>query len=116
VLIDDDELVHELWAIEAEMRSLKVFHIDKLAQVIDLDLSKSIPIFIDKNLGQEWDGLGVAKFLAKSGYSEIYLATGEPNCVGTETYIKAVLGKGFPFEQVGKRPAQGAAPTLQGPP
>ncbi len=96
VLIDDDDLVHELWELEADVRGIKILHLRDFDKIYELNIEMNIPIFVDKNLSHEFTGLSVARTLASLGYSMIYLATGEPNFACSETYIKGVVGKCFP--------------------
>ena len=98
VLIDDDLLVHDMWAFEAKQQDKRILAVSRLneleGKLIDLDT----PIYVDKNLKDGQCGLKVAQTLHDRGYKAIYLATGQhvdPKL--TPPFLLGVLGKDFPL-------------------
>ncbi|MBL7665683.1 MAG: hypothetical protein JNM93_11170 [Bacteriovoracaceae bacterium] len=109
-LIDDDELIREIWKYEASQPSshinLNTFSNkeDFLAHLTNSPPSIKSLFFIDLNLSSEEDkycGMEIASILSKNGYQFLYYVTGyEKNDIPhlIKPYITNVLGKEFPWK------------------
>lgn len=92
VLIDDNPLVRDTWAVLAKKLGVNLKAYSNLKD-IDLNLiKKSTPVFVDHDLGEE-NGLSIAQRLKTLGFYNVTLAT------GIELLKKDVknIGKAFPI-------------------
>lgn len=78
VLLDDDMLVHMNWKMAAKAAGveLKAFKIPEDFAVAIKTLSKTTPIYIDSDLGNDVKGENIAKALHEKGFTNITMATG----------------------------------------
>lgn len=98
VLIDDDPLVHEMWAFEAKQQDKLVLAVSRLVELEGKSIDLETPIYVDKNLKDGQCGLKVAQTLHDRGFKTIYLATGEHvEPEKTPPFLRGVLGKDFPL-------------------
>lgn len=103
VLLDDDELIHQIWKLGAQQfgASLKTYKTDReFFQELD-SYDKKTPFYVDSNLGAGVRGEDIAKQLFDQGFYEVFLATGYPS----EKFaglpgIKKVVGKESPWVPV----------------
>lgn len=99
ILIDDDNLIHDTWAMAAKESgySFKGFksaaEFNSYRDKIDLNTN----IYIDSNLGNSSKGEDLAKDLFQLGFKNLYLATGYQSEQFPEMpYIKGIVGKDAP--------------------
>jgi signal transduction histidine kinase len=99
ILIDDDKLIHQLWAM-CNKKGLQLVcftsptETEKTIEAYD----KKTPIYIDSTLGNNIKGEDYAKVLYDKGFSELYLATGyNPDHFPPMPWIKGIVGKEPPF-------------------
>lgn len=96
VLIDDQEIVHQMWRYEALLAGKKVETFFDEQAFLTRGIPLSTSVYIDKNLSDEESGVEVARRLSAIGYENLYLATGEePSVFRGLTFIKGVIGKQF---------------------
>ena len=99
VLIDDDILVRDSWLMRAKRAgvSLATFEsIDEFKSILS-SLPKTLPIFIDSNLGQGIKGEDFAKQLFEAGFTDLYLATGYPvSYFKPMSWLKGIVSKDPP--------------------
>ncbi|MFC1523027.1 hypothetical protein ACFL6Y_11520 [Elusimicrobiota bacterium] len=103
VLIDDDPLVHMVWNMAAQEKGvdLKAFKEPKdFMKLLEKDgPDRSIPIYLDSELGEGIKGEDVAKELHDKGFTNLYLETGHsPESFAHATWIKQVVGKEPPWK------------------
>ena len=79
LLVDDDPLVHMTWELAAKTgeKQFRAFYrsVDILENLASLD--RSTPVYIDRHLGNQENGEDLCSRLAREGFSEVYLATGD---------------------------------------
>ncbi|PWU19547.1 MAG: hypothetical protein C5B49_05575 [Bdellovibrio sp.] len=100
VLLDDDRLVHQMWQYWAQETSVKLSifdNVDKLFLRLR-DFPNEIPLYVDFHLNDnKRNGLMVASELAKRGYENIHICTGDECAINERpTYIKSVRNKSPP--------------------
>lgn len=96
VLIDDDELTRRVWESTAQLDgvSLLTFSSPQDFFKVSKEISKTVPIYIDSDLGGTVRGEFVAKDIAEEGFSRICLTTGFDKSVVTKTpWINKILPK-----------------------
>lgn len=100
ILIDDDHLVINTWKFIAKKKNKIILTFDNFSDAekgIER-LSRTIPIYIDSNLGTKISGEECAKILSNKGFINLYLATGHnPSRFGVMPWIRAIVGKEPPF-------------------
>lgn len=101
VLIDDQNLNRQTWMLEASRANCHVLALASEAEILERDLSKEIPIYIDKHLGNR-SGLDVADNLHKQGFKKLYITTSH-NLSKDERrkykFLSGVVGKDFPLSK-----------------
>lgn len=94
ILIDDDELIHLTWKMVAleKNKSIQLFKTKEefLAMADEIDFKT--PIYIDVHLGNNVNGIEVAKDIYKFGFLKIFLATGYSS-LEKPSFIEAIVGK-----------------------
>lgn len=104
ILIDDDNLIHQTWALQARETNKKFIgylNFDEFKRNINLFNYEST-IYIDSMLGRdsfgnEVKGESLAEELFLSGFENIYITTGHsPEFIKSNQYIKGVLDKNPP--------------------
>ncbi len=101
IIIDDDVLVQLTWEITAKKVGKKILTLTHPEEffLISKDLDKTIPIYIDSNLGDQILGQDVAKEIYALGFVQIYLATGySVSDFDPMPWIAGIVGKDPPFE------------------
>ncbi len=100
VLLDDDPLVHLAWKASEARHGKKTRKFDSAARFLgELPvIDRSVPLYIDLNLGAGMSGLEVAEQARRMGFRFIHLATGaEPAAVGAVPGLTSVQGKDPPW-------------------
>ena len=96
ILIDDDELVHKTWQMDASQKNKKILTFIRPEDFFlrSQEFEFSSPIFIDSNLANEIRGEEVSKKIADIGFTQIYLCTGyEPSTFPPMSWLKGIVGK-----------------------
>ncbi|MCT4641584.1 MAG: HAMP domain-containing histidine kinase [Bacteriovoracaceae bacterium] len=99
VLIDDDELIHKFWQMEAKIKGYNIYTYKNIDDFLDnFNLSnKDSPIYIDVNLGKNICGIEQSKRIYDLGFTNIHLATGySKKDLEYPRYIKSIVSKRFP--------------------
>jgi len=100
VLVDDDELIRNLWINRAASQNinLKTFPtVDAFTNAAE-NFEKDCPIYLDVSLGEGEDGVAVARSLNQKGFSNLWLCTGyDSESFIEESYLKGVISKAPPF-------------------
>lgn len=98
VLIDDDLMCRKTWQLVAEANHKRVEAFESYDEFSKTKISKSIPIYVDKNLSGGDSGYVVLKQLHKMGYKNLHLTTGEfRQEKNAPKYIASVVSKEFPL-------------------
>lgn len=96
VLIDDDELMHMSWQLEANKKNIKLDSFKTIDEFIEKShlYPKETNIYIDSNLADNVSGEIESERIYHAGFTELYLATGySPGNIKKPNWIKAILGK-----------------------
>ncbi|MGQ3888244.1 sensor histidine kinase [Legionella sp. CNM-1927-20] len=96
VLIDDEEIIREAWALAAEEAGEDITTYSSFNNfMLEINnYSKDTIIYIDSELGENIKGEIYAKYLFENGFTKIYLATGYPTTqFNSIPWVKAVVGK-----------------------
>ncbi len=99
VLIDDDELIHLSWKMEAKRRDVKLHCFLSIEDFIKnaQSFSKKTKVFIDINLGNDVRGDVASEEIFKLGFLNLFLASGfSESEVSKPSWIKDFSGKRFP--------------------
>ena len=97
VLIDDDPMIRELWAMDAAQVGRRLLAVESLKDLDLSQISQEIPIYVDKNLGEGVSGYDVLTTLNKGGFQNLFLTTGEKvNRADVPSFVKDVRSKDFP--------------------
>ena len=110
VLIDDDESVRSYWEHRCHALSKSILTFGKRSDLMRhiASINHSATLFIDKNFKGKATGLGLSKFLFRSGFKNLYLCTAEPTAAqGAVKWVKGIVGKAPPdwiFEEVLAKP------------
>lgn len=100
ILIDNSTSITDAWKLAAlhKKKKLVVFHnLHDVACHID-SFDRTIPIYIDSDLGESVRGEEYAKILYDLGFKNIYLTTGYNNANFNQMYwIKEIRGKDVVF-------------------
>jgi signal transduction histidine kinase len=96
ILLDDDDLVHACWAMDAKSKNKKLIgfqNVDEFfARADEFDFSS--PLFVDSNLGSGLKGEVVSKRAFELGFKNVYLCTGyEPDSFPTMPWLKGIVPK-----------------------
>ena len=100
VLIDDDPITHLNWRNAAKQagKRLKGFWRPEVFFKIAGNLNRSIPIYIDSELGDSVKGELVAKEISAMGFEHIILTTGHASGKFRDMpWLKAVMAKEPPW-------------------
>jgi len=97
ILIDNELMIRKTWSSKARRTGLKFFGFETLDDFLRAEISKSIPIFIDVNLGQGASGIKAAEILNEKGFKAIHLSTGI-KLESWPSFIRSVRGKEFPTD------------------
>ena len=102
VLIDDDEMVHLFWKVEAKKYGVNLetfYSVDKFLKASS-EMNKDCDIYVDSNLADNLKGEIESEKIAKEGFTNIYLATGySPDHFKKPEWIKSIVGKRPRFEK-----------------
>ena len=97
ILIDDDVTLHDLWHFEASQQGKRIRTVRSMNELDLNEYDSEVPIFVDKNLGEDVSGLQVALELNEAGFKNISLTTGERiDKASVPDFIKNVRDKNFP--------------------
>jgi signal transduction histidine kinase len=100
VLIDDDLLVHDLWAFDAAQSEKKILTVSTAEEFDRHVIDTTTKVYVDKNLAKGASGFEVAKDLYARGYRNLYLTTGEAiRADDLPKIFRGVIGKSFPVTQ-----------------
>src|ERR1700733_14386367 len=80
VLVDDDELIANIWNLSAKMagKNIKTFqNVSDFMMAFPL-YEKNTMFYIDASLGGDIKGEDVAKILYDQGYHNLFITTGYP--------------------------------------
>ncbi len=101
VLIDDDPMIHELWHFEASQVGKRLQAVLNPSELDIGQLDPEIPIFVDKNLGNDISGVDVARGLYEKGFTNISLTSGERiSKAELPEFIRELRNKDFPVKGV----------------
>ena len=103
VLIDDDELMHMTWKMEAEKSDIRLSTFKSVADFLDVasDFTNDSVIYVDSNLSDGLKGEIESEKIAKLGFYEIHLATGySADDIDKPEWIKSIVGKRPNFTEV----------------
>ena len=97
ILIDDDQLIHDIWKMVAKSKNkiLHCYYDVKTFLSVSTKFSPTIPIFIDSNLGKNIRGEIISREISNAGFINIILQTGY-ELDNIPAWIKYQQGKGFP--------------------
>ncbi|MBI3535695.1 MAG: sensor histidine kinase [Deltaproteobacteria bacterium] len=103
VLIDDSDMVHNLWKLAAEDSGKAVLTLKNESELKAYSVDLTTPIFVDKNISEEFSGFDVALSLHEQGYTNLYIATGEllADVDPQLPFLRGVIGKEFPLKEIG---------------
>jgi FixJ family two-component response regulator len=96
ILIDDDELMHMTWKMEADKKAIEFKAYSSVEEFIkDADqYSKNTVIYVDSNLADGLKGEIESEKISQLGFTEIYLATGfSADDLEKPEWIKEIVGK-----------------------
>ncbi len=102
VLIDDDQLIHMSWKMEAKASDIELdcyFTVDEFLANSDI-YSKNSIVNIDSNLSDGVKGEVESKKIYDAGFENIYLTTGyAPSEFKKPNWIKKIIGKRAKFKK-----------------
>lgn len=96
IVIDDDLLVHKMWALAAKAGGHKVICFERPEDFFSrsTEFSPDSPLFIDVDLGNGARGEAVAEKAAEIGFTQISLATGHAaHSIKAPACVKRIVGK-----------------------
>jgi signal transduction histidine kinase len=96
ILIDDDELMHMTWKMEANKKAIEFKAYSSVEEFIkDADqYSKNTVIYVDSNLADGLKGEIESEKISQLGFTEIYLATGfSADDLEKPEWIREIVGK-----------------------
>ena len=96
VFIDDDELMHLIWKLEAQKNFINLITFTSIDEFLKSkhNIPKDCRIYIDSNLGNGLRGEIQAESLFEMGYTNLVLATGYAKSdLNIPYWIKEVVGK-----------------------
>jgi signal transduction histidine kinase len=101
LLFDDDQLVHDVWDINAKAERIPtLLHFNSWEDFISGDghaLVRQSMAFVDLSFkGSKFDGLDIARNLREIGIRRIYAITGDEARASASGLFDGVLGKGVP--------------------
>lgn len=100
VLIDDDELIHRFWRIEAKANGVRLHCFKTAGEFLHVKdrFAKDVPIYIDVHLGGGVRGEEVGERLSQEGFGRLYLATGgDAAALAGLRWVKGVISKEPPW-------------------
>jgi len=98
-LLDDDELIGMAWKARAEGIGKKIGVFRTLRDLLNANIPKDTPIYIDYHLGFGVTGIQAAIELRDRGFNNLHLATGshDGDFDDLPHFILSVRGKEFPL-------------------
>ena len=103
ILIDDDLLVRENWALAAEEAGYLLLALEHPDELPRHQVDRGHPIFMDLNPTAETNsdepfyGIEHLDLLHDQGYERLYIATGaEAATVPPRPYLRGIIDKDFP--------------------
>jgi len=96
VLIDDDNLIHMSWQLEAKKNNIELHTYKTIDEFLEksTEYQKTSKIYIDSNLENDIKGEVESEKIANLGFTELYLATGyAPEDIDKPEWIKEIVGK-----------------------
>lgn len=102
ILIDDDEIIHMSWQMEAESKKIKLACFKSVDDFLKASkhFEKNIQIFIDSNLQNDLKGEIESKKIYDLGFKNIILTTGYSKAdIEKPAWIKEIVGKRPNFEK-----------------
>jgi signal transduction histidine kinase len=96
ILIDDDDLMHMTWKMEADKKAIEFKAYSSVEEFIkDADqYSKNTVIYVDSNLADGLKGEIESQKISQLGFTEIYLATGfSADDLEKPEWIREIVGK-----------------------
>jgi len=93
ILIDDDDLIHQVWKLSAEDRKIDLKTFKSVKEFLNAQEDINSIICLDSNLKNEIGELE-AENIYKKGFKKIYLVTAKHSTeIETHKYILEVKGK-----------------------
>jgi signal transduction histidine kinase len=102
IFIDNEKRNTESWEFFADIKKHKIVtynDIDNFLKEVAV-FDKSVPVYIDLDLGRDKNGIDYAKEISEAGFSEVYIATGAIDFdlkKADYPWIKDVIEKKFPL-------------------
>ncbi len=99
VHLDDDPLMRMIWKKEAKNQCVRI---KSFSNSSDLrkhlgEIDKRTPLYIDQNLGENTEGIDIAKDLAEQGFFNIFISSGrEHEEFHNISFVKKSVGKSPP--------------------
>jgi signal transduction histidine kinase/FixJ family two-component response regulator len=99
VLIDDDRLVQLSWQSTAKKRNIPIQVFDSISDFLinSKTMDRNTIVYVDKNLGDNIDGVDASKCIYEKGFKKIIIASGEDN-INLPFWISGAQGKTFPVD------------------
>lgn len=99
ILIDDDDLIHELWKMAAKDKAINLSCFSDVEEFLSNSsaFDPDAIVYIDSNL-KDAKGEEEAIKVNKAGFQNIFIATGyDSESISAPEFIKGVVGKRPPF-------------------
>ena len=99
VHLDDDPLMRIVWKKEAKRQHVEIKSFSNSGDLKKnlKEIDKKTPFYIDQNLGEDTNGLTIAKELFEKGFSNIFISSGyEREEFQHVSFIKKAIGKSPP--------------------
>lgn len=96
VLIDDNHHLGQLWQYQARRdgRSMAYFESAESFYAFMDYIDPETPVYVDQELGGEYSGIEVCRYLYQNGFEHLYLVTGHPKeSMDKPEWIVDILGK-----------------------
>jgi hypothetical protein len=101
ILIDNDELIRDLWEMEASRFHEVCMTFKSVDEFQSHNFDKDVPIYIDYKLSDHQTGVEVAKSLFEQGYTNIQISTGyDPKSISLPPFLNHTVGKSYPRQAV----------------
>jgi signal transduction histidine kinase len=100
ILIDDDELIHSFWNLDAELKNKEILGFKTAEEFFNKisEIDFETKIYIDSNLGDNQKGEIISEKIYNFGFKNIYLCTGyDPSEFPKMPWLKGIIGKNSPF-------------------
>ena len=95
VLIDDDDIIRNLWAWEAKRSGETCLTYSCVGDFLSDGIEKSVPIYVDYSLTQSSQP-DLLTHILDSGYTLLFITTGRSlQKYNVPPFIKGIVGKGF---------------------